>query len=55
MENKRLIEQLKAEIRQARQNLKDGKCIPREEFVFPRPPFYVAESSGSERYRATES
>jgi len=33
MENKRLIEQLKSEIRQARQKLKNGKCIPREEFI----------------------
>ena len=54
MENKRLIEQLKSELRQAKQDFLDGKCIPREEFIFPRPPFYVAESSGSNRYRATE-
>ena len=55
MDRKSLIRQLENELRQARQDFKDGKCIPREEFVFPRPPFYVAESAGSERYRALEA
>ena len=54
MDNKRLIEQLKAELRQAKQDFLDGKCIPREEFVFPFPSLYVAESSGSDRYRVNE-
>ena len=43
MENKRLIEQLKSEIRQALKDWEDGKCIPLEEFDWGLP-MHVAES-----------
>ena len=45
MENKRLIEQLKAELRQARQDWKDGKCIPIAEFDWGLP-LRVAQAGG---------
>jgi len=43
MENKRLIEQLKSELRQALKDWEDGKCIPLKEFDWGLPPHIVAE------------
>ena len=37
MENVRLIEQLKSEIRQALKDWEDGKCIPLEDFDWGLP------------------
>jgi len=54
MENKRLIEQLKAELRQALKNMEEGKGIPRDKFTWPRPDLYIAEST-SGRYRVSDT
>ena len=43
MDNKALIKKLESELRQARQNFKDGKGIPLEEFDWGMP-MHVAES-----------
>ena len=43
MDQKALIKKLEAELRQARQNFKDGKGIPLEEFDWGMP-LHVAES-----------
>ena len=43
MENARLIEQFKSELRQALKNFEDGKGIPLEEFDWGLP-MHVAES-----------
>ena len=54
MSNKRLLEQFKAELRQAVQDFKDGKGIPLEEFDWGRTSMYIAESAGN-NYHATET
>jgi len=55
MSNKRLLEQFKAELRQAMQDFKDGKGIPLEEFDWGRPsPLYIAEAPGN-NYHVAET
>ena len=44
MENNRIVEQLKSELRQALKNYREGKYIPLEEFDWGLPT-HVAESS----------
>jgi len=48
MENRRLIEQLKSELRQALKNYREGKGIPLEEFDWGLP-MHVAESKSEYR------
>jgi len=48
MENKRLVEQLKSELRQALKNYREGKYIPLEEFDWGLP-MHVAESRSEYR------
>ena len=47
MENTRLIEQFKAELRQALKNFEEGKGIPLEKFDW-KMPLHIAESKGDE-------
>ena len=48
MENSRLIEQLKSELRQAFKNIEDGKGIPLKEFDWGLPPYIVSEPRRTE-------
>ena len=48
MENKRLIEKFKAELRQALKDIEDGKGIPLAQFDWGLPP-HIAESRAEYR------
>ena len=47
LEHERLIEQFKAELRQALKDIEGGKGIPLAEFDWGLPP-HIAESKGGE-------
>ena len=53
MDNKTLIKKLESELRQARQNFKDGKGIPLEEFDWGMP-LHVAKSKAECRIQCEE-